>query len=157
MAGPDRGGQTLALGPYAKQWWELEDSPAAPLDGSLRSLAEEQLARARAAAGAAADSLMLTDAPLMFPPGQLALAAMRAAFRKVPLLVAIVCFLLFALQHLCWSICSEPTAGDHAFAPSFGTVTLSLRKPAVFVHHADQGAVQLLHGTGRGPSQLAAA
>ena len=84
-AGPDARRQTVALGPYAAQRWESEDGSAAALDGSLRSLTDEQLARAQAAAGAAADSLMLTDAPLMFPPGQLALAAMRAAFRKVPL------------------------------------------------------------------------
>ena len=75
--------QSVQLGPYTAQWWESGEGLAAHLDDRLRSLTDEQLARARAAAGAAADSLTLTDAPLMFPPGQLALAAMRAAFRKV--------------------------------------------------------------------------
>lgn len=31
----------------------------------------------------AADALMLTDAPLLFPPGQLALAALRSGVRSV--------------------------------------------------------------------------
>ena len=84
-AGRDVSGQGVVLGPYASQGWQsAEGAPAAaPLDGGLRGLTDKQLAQARSAAGAAADSLMLTDAPLMFPPGQLALAAMRAAFRKV--------------------------------------------------------------------------
>ena len=55
---------------------------AAPLDEALLRLSDEQLARARGAAAAAADALLLTDAALLFPPGQLALAAMRAGFRK---------------------------------------------------------------------------
>ena len=81
-AGTDVGSQSFPLGPYAAQPWEDGHAPAAALDGGLRALSAEQLAQARSAAGAAAESLMLTDAPLMFPPGQLALAAMRAAFRK---------------------------------------------------------------------------
>ena len=53
------------------------------LDDALLQVSDEQMARARGAAVAAADALLLTDAPLLFPPGQLALAAMRAGFRKV--------------------------------------------------------------------------
>lgn len=56
---------------------------APTLDEALLRLSGEQLARARGAAAAAADALLLTDAALLFPPGQLALAAMRAGFRKV--------------------------------------------------------------------------
>lgn len=52
-------------------------SPAA------QGVTEQQMADARKAARAAADALMLTDAPLLFPPGQLALAAMRSGFSKV--------------------------------------------------------------------------
>ena len=90
-AGQDAGSQGVALGPYAAQPWQSEGAPAAaPLDSGLWALSDKQLAQARSAAGAAADSLMLTDAPLMFPPGQLALAAMRAAFRKVSSCTAIL-------------------------------------------------------------------
>ena len=84
-AGQDVSSQGVVLGPYAAQAWQSggRAPAAAPLDSGLRALSDKQLAQARSAAGAAADSLMLTDAPLIFPPGQLALAAMRAAFRKV--------------------------------------------------------------------------
>eukprot|EP00887_Chlorella_sp_A99_P004352 scaffold15.g4352.t1 len=59
-------------------------SPAEPssLDEGLAGLAEEQLAKAKASAYAAADALMLSDAPLLRPPGQLALAALRSAFHE---------------------------------------------------------------------------
>ena len=46
-------------------------------------LTEQQMGGAKKAARAAADALMLTDASLLFPPGQLALAAMRSGFNKV--------------------------------------------------------------------------
>ena len=52
------------------------------LDGGLQGLGREQLKQARGAARAAVDALMLSDAPLLFPPGQLALAAMRSGFNK---------------------------------------------------------------------------
>ena len=48
-----------------------------------QELTEQQVADARRAARAAADALLLTDAPLLFPPGQLGLAAMRSGFNKV--------------------------------------------------------------------------
>lgn len=44
---------------------------------------EELLERIRVKATAAADALMLSDAPLLFPPGQLALAALRSAVKSV--------------------------------------------------------------------------
>ena len=53
------------------------------LDKALQELKGESLVMARAAAKAAVDALMLTDAPLVFPPGQLALAAMRSGCNKV--------------------------------------------------------------------------
>ena len=55
------------------------------LDPALQEVGGESLAQARAAARAAVDALMLTDAPLIFPPGQLALAAMRSGCNKVAL------------------------------------------------------------------------
>lgn len=39
--------------------------------------------KAKGAAFAAVDALLLTDAPLLYSPSQLALAALRAGFRKV--------------------------------------------------------------------------
>lgn len=44
---------------------------------------EEHLEIIRGKAVGAADALMLTDAPLLFPPGQLALAALRRGIQKV--------------------------------------------------------------------------
>lgn len=58
---------------------------AARHDPGLAGLDEGLLARARAAAYAAADTLMLSDAPLLHAPGRLALAAVRSAFNKVGL------------------------------------------------------------------------
>lgn len=43
----------------------------------------QQLSRVRAKSLAAVDALMLTDAPLLFPPGQLALAALRSGMKAV--------------------------------------------------------------------------
>ena len=48
-----------------------------------QEITEQQLIDARRAARAAADAVLLTDAPLLFPPGQLGLAAMRSGFHKV--------------------------------------------------------------------------
>lgn len=64
---------------------DLEDcqKKGGVLDEALQGLKGESLAMARAAAKAAVDALMLTDAPLLFPPGQLALAAMRSGCNKV--------------------------------------------------------------------------
>ncbi|PSC75630.1 cyclin-H1-1 isoform X1 [Micractinium conductrix] len=53
------------------------------LDAGMSTLAPEQLERVRAAAYAAADALMLSDAPLLHAPGRLALAALRSGFNKV--------------------------------------------------------------------------
>ena len=52
-------------------------------ENAEQEVAEQQLSDARRAARAAADALLLTDAPLLFPPGQLGLAAMRSGFNKV--------------------------------------------------------------------------
>ena len=53
------------------------------VDEGLLSLTDEQMAKARTYAYLAADALMLTDAPLLYTPGQLALAACRSGFSKV--------------------------------------------------------------------------
>lgn len=80
--------------------------PYRPLEGFLQDLADaqpagdaangvggshappvrvspEQLQQARQHAMEAADVLLLTDAPLLFPPAQLALSALRSGLRKV--------------------------------------------------------------------------
>lgn len=51
-------------------------------EASAQPLSEEARKRARDAAVAAADALQLTDAPLLYSPGQLALAALRSGFLK---------------------------------------------------------------------------
>ena len=48
-----------------------------------QQLPEEILKQAQAKAHGAVDVLMLTDAPLLFSPGQLALAALRSALKNV--------------------------------------------------------------------------
>ncbi|GAB4818784.1 hypothetical protein N2152v2_005830 [Parachlorella kessleri] len=53
------------------------------VDEGLLPLTDEQMAKARTYAYLAADALMLTDAPLLYTPGQLALAACRSGFSKV--------------------------------------------------------------------------
>lgn len=58
-------------------------SPA--LDPPLLSAPSEALSAAHAKARAAVDVLMLTDAPLLYPPGLLAVAALRSGFRSVSL------------------------------------------------------------------------
>eukprot|EP00884_Botryococcus_braunii_P005003 jgi/Botrbrau1/14503/Bobra.0350s0008.1 len=61
---------------------EALEQPGA-LDESFRKVLEGGgLTKLRGSARAAADALMLTDAPLLFPPAQLALAALRSAIRK---------------------------------------------------------------------------
>lgn len=47
----------------------------------------KQLSQIRAKSLAAIDALMLTDAPLVFPPGQLALAALRSGMKTVSIFV----------------------------------------------------------------------
>lgn len=60
-----------------------QQSPA--LDAPLLTAPSEALTAARGKARAAVDVLMLTDAPLLFPPGALALAALRSGFRSAGL------------------------------------------------------------------------
>ena len=52
-------------------------------DEALHKLDSADISKARGAAQAALDALMLTDAPLLYSPSLVALAALRAGFRKV--------------------------------------------------------------------------
>ncbi len=60
--------------------WRADSSQA---DEALRKLDAAGINKARGAAQAALDALMLTDAPLIHSPSLIALAALRAGFRKV--------------------------------------------------------------------------
>ncbi|KAJ9512896.1 hypothetical protein QJQ45_029128, partial [Haematococcus lacustris] len=51
------------------------------LDPDLLAASPETMAQCRAKATAAVDTLMLTDAPLLYPPGSIALAALRSGLR----------------------------------------------------------------------------
>ena len=64
--------------------WQ-DEAPRCSGDAGLASVTGERLERVRSAAAGAADALLLTDAPLLHPPGQLALAALRFSLRKVSL------------------------------------------------------------------------
>lgn len=57
-----------------------QQSPA--LDAALLLAPSDALSAAHAKSRAALDHLMLTDAPLLHPPGALAVAAMRSGFRS---------------------------------------------------------------------------
>lgn len=63
---------------------ERAQTPGA-VEQALLGLQESTAQAARAAALAAVDALLLTDAGLMFSPGQLALCAVRAGLSKVRL------------------------------------------------------------------------
>ena len=71
---------------------DIDQSRAAGpgLDDHLQQASSEALAKARASAMTAAEALMLSDAPLLFPPGQLALAAVRSGLRKVQFWLVLV-------------------------------------------------------------------
>ena len=56
---------------------------AANADEALHRLDAAGMSKARGASQAALDALMLTDAPLLYSPSLVALAALRAGFRKV--------------------------------------------------------------------------
>ncbi|KAL3139883.1 hypothetical protein ABBQ38_004177 [Trebouxia sp. C0009 RCD-2024] len=56
---------------------------AANADEALHRLDAAGMSKARGAAQAALDALMLTDAPLLYSPSLVALAALRAGFRKI--------------------------------------------------------------------------
>lgn len=71
-----------AIDGFIQDLEDCQSDAGCGLDDSLRSLDAEALAAVRQRAYTAADLLMLTDAPLMYPPGVLALAALRSAFRK---------------------------------------------------------------------------
>lgn len=60
--------------------WRADKQQA---DSILHKLASATMLKAQGAAFAAVDALMLTDAPLLYSPSLLALAALRAGFRKV--------------------------------------------------------------------------
>ena len=105
---------------------------------------------ARRAARAAADALLLTDAPLLFPPGQLGLAAMRSGFNKVKKLPPVS----LLLCRTCVSLCS-PHSDDRScihcpqgrsFAAAMIAVTCSVRmRDHLTIVHACGKAEHRIH------------
>lgn len=69
----------------AQEFDQLRSQQSPALDPALLTAPSETLAAAHAKARAAVDVLMPTDAPLMYPPGALAVAALRSGFRSVNL------------------------------------------------------------------------
>jgi hypothetical protein len=70
---------------HIQEFDQLRSQQSPALDPPLLSAPSETLSAAHAKARAAVDMLMLTDAPLMYPPGALAVAALRSGFRSVNL------------------------------------------------------------------------
>jgi hypothetical protein len=64
---------------------ELRSQKSPLLDAQLLAAPLDALDKARGRARAAADSLLLTDAPLLHAPGVIAAAALRSAFRTLQL------------------------------------------------------------------------
>ncbi|GAX76437.1 hypothetical protein CEUSTIGMA_g3882.t1 [Chlamydomonas eustigma] len=56
-------------------------SPPPPLEDALSTASNDQIEKWRLRSVSAIDALMLSDAPLQYPPGQLALAALRSSLR----------------------------------------------------------------------------
>ncbi|KAF8060065.1 Zeaxanthin epoxidase [Scenedesmus sp. PABB004] len=74
-----------ALAGLLKELDELRGARSALLDGALLEAPAERLAAGGAKARAGLDVLMLTEAPLLQPPGLLAAAALRSGLRSVQL------------------------------------------------------------------------
>uniref|UniRef100_A0A383VC47 Cyclin-like domain-containing protein n=1 Tax=Tetradesmus obliquus TaxID=3088 RepID=A0A383VC47_TETOB len=74
-----------ALAGLFKELDELRSQQSPLLDPQLLAAPPEAVDKARGRARAAADSLLLTDAPLLHAPGVIAAAALRSAFRKLQL------------------------------------------------------------------------
>ncbi|KAK9809925.1 hypothetical protein WJX72_001822 [[Myrmecia] bisecta] len=64
--------------------WRTDPEGGCP-DAQLQKAEAAHITKAKQAAKAAVDALMLTDAPLLFSPGQIALAALRSGFRAAEL------------------------------------------------------------------------
>jgi hypothetical protein len=64
---------------------DLRSQKSQLLDPPLLAATSEAIDKARGRARAAADSLLLTDAPLLHAPGVIAAAALRSAFRTLQL------------------------------------------------------------------------
>lgn len=77
-----RGGELPRVRAGGRAAQELGQAQEAGGGQALVPATPPQLARAQEHAAAAADALLLTDAPLLFPPAQLGLAAMRSGLRQ---------------------------------------------------------------------------
>lgn len=64
---------------------DLRAAQSSALDDALLSASEEDIQKAHQRAVRSAEAILLTDAPLLYPPGQLAVAAVRSGFRATQL------------------------------------------------------------------------
>jgi len=71
--------------PLSQEFDQLRTQQSPSLDPGLLSAPSDSLSAAHAKGRAAVDVLMLTDAPLLYPPGALAAAALRSGFRSANL------------------------------------------------------------------------
>jgi hypothetical protein len=76
---------TLFVLIHCQELDELRSQKSPLLDPQLLAAPPEAVNKARGRARAAADSLLLTDAPLLQAPGVIAAAALRSAFRTLQL------------------------------------------------------------------------
>jgi hypothetical protein len=74
---------SLMLLSLLQEFEDLHKQQAPLLDAQLLSASPQQLAMAHSKARASTDVLIMTDAPLLHPPGLLAVAAMRSGFRAI--------------------------------------------------------------------------
>eukprot|EP00879_Flechtneria_rotunda_P025470 GHRR01027069.1.p1 GENE.GHRR01027069.1~~GHRR01027069.1.p1 ORF type:complete len:184 (+),score=78.24 GHRR01027069.1:189-740(+) len=74
-----------ALAGLFKEFDELRSQQSSELDQPLLSAPSQVLSTAHAKARSSLDILVMTDVPLLYPPGLIAVAAMRSGFRRVQL------------------------------------------------------------------------
>lgn len=96
---------------------DLRSQRSEQLDSGLLNASSETLTAAHAKARSSLDILVMTDAPLLFTPGVIAVAAMRSGFRGVQL----SCHKL--LQHIARKAAQSSGAGD---SPAAGTAEQQL-------------------------------
>lgn len=127
----------------SQEFDQLRTQQSPSLDPGLVSAPSDSLSAAHAKARAAVDVLMLTDAPLLYPPGALAAAALRSGLRSANLSCQQF------LKHIAAKGAAVTAAGGTAAAAVGNGV------PGVSAADAEQHHQQLL-GTLAAIDQLAA-
>jgi len=91
------------------------------LEPDLAAAPDDTVAQCRAKATGAVDALMLTDAPLLYPPGQLALAALRSGLRARGLKLGTA-----YLERACGRALSQEGAADEAVRAAVASLSAAL-------------------------------